>query len=1029
MKSIWVFRSILLATVLFSGVPRSSDAVAAHPLSSLHQDQLPEAHPHRIIVKYRPSVSVCAHCLLAGRAAFANVTGNDSLDRLNDRFRVRTAVGLFSDDHGRGERAGRFRNRLDATRARFPERARRRPAGSSAPDLSNVFVLDLGRGSVAEAVAAFAADPDVEYAEADYIVRTSQVPNDPYFSSSGSWGRPYPDLWGLHTTEAAAAWDVGNGADIVVAVLDTGTNLRHPDIKNNLWTNPGEIPRNHVDDDGNGFVDDVYGWDFWRQSNIVKDLHGHGTHVAGTIAATGNNELGVIGMAWGTRIMTVRGFDSHGKGRSSDLAKGMLYAVANGADVLNNSWAGFGSYAVDEAIAAATDLGVIVVFAAGNESRSYLGQAANPQVIAVAATDADDLPATFSNYGPQISLAAPGVDILSLKGAGRVGGKVVGSKYRVLTGTSMAAPHASGAVALLLANQPSLSVDEVRWHLELNADQLGYAGYEGQLWNPYLGYGRLNAGRVFNTPPITTRSRTAPIRFHALRDTVVDDVASLDILFTTKQTIGWTAAAPPWLMPTIDGGTGPATLPLTSNTSGMAAGAYSGALSISAPAAVDGGVSIDATAYVHQDHRIGDEIMINPTHYPKGGAPVVASDGQGALVVWIQWHYNPDGSGEIHLKGAYVDDDGTVTGPFLIDRGVYDYFATLKSGYDIAVTAGNGEFLVLWSERLSEFVSETSLRTRQHTYVKAVRITRQGQILDVPAMLLAQEEETENSTGGFDRYLSSHAVEFDGSGYTAMWRILDFGSGSRPVEIFLRYINADGSLRPLRSIYPADWTTRYQAISPNLACVTGSCLFTFVEADGETDSNGHYLDKMYGWRFVADQPVDPAPVHVLTDVESVNAIDSDGSGYFAVGWRPVYQAGPPRTVGYDLVGARITGAGVSLDPSGIRLNNSAPEGSPTFLEPRAVSFDGTNYNVLWTQTGPQTSLCYAFVARVDRAGTVLDSEPQGLLMTPRAGIFSNQSTLVRTATKSLLVWDDVGYEYIRPTHIRAQGVLSRAAGD
>src|SRR5262249_34913430 len=155
------------------------------------------------------------------------------------------------------------------------------------------------------------------------------VPNDPYFSSSGSWGQAYGDLWGLHIIDAESAWDVTRGEGIVVAVTDTGCDYTHPDLVGRMWTNPGEIPNNGIDDDGNGFIDDVRGWAFANDDNNPMDDDGHGTHVSGTIAAAGNNGLGVVGVAWGATIMPIKGIRGNGGGTTADLAAAIEYAVDN----------------------------------------------------------------------------------------------------------------------------------------------------------------------------------------------------------------------------------------------------------------------------------------------------------------------------------------------------------------------------------------------------------------------------------------------------------------------------------------------------------------------------------------------------------------------------------------------------------------------------------------------------------------------------------------------------------------------------
>ncbi len=278
---------------------------------------------------------------------------------------------------------------------------------------------------VEEALELYLEDPDVEHAEPNYIVSADITPpDDTYFNR----------LWGLHNTgqnvngtngtndadiDALEAWNVTTGsADVVVAIIDTGVDLNHPDLQSNIWVNTGEIPNNGNDDDGNGYVDDVNGWDFLVNDNDPRDANGHGTHVAGTIAAVGDNSGGVTGISWSTRIMALRFLDAWGLGTTSDAIAAIEYANDMGADIINNSWGGSGYVqALRDAIDASDAL---VVCAAGNSGRNtdnaphYPSSYASANIIAVAATNQDDQLAGFSNYGSaSVDVAAPGTHIYS----------------------------------------------------------------------------------------------------------------------------------------------------------------------------------------------------------------------------------------------------------------------------------------------------------------------------------------------------------------------------------------------------------------------------------------------------------------------------------------------------------------------------------------------------------------------------------------------------------------------------------------
>ena len=340
---------------------------------------------------------------------------------------------------------------------------------------------------LAATATALESSPAVEWAEPNYIFTLDATPNDPYY--------PTNQASYLSRLEMPAAWDYTTGlSGVIIAVLDTGVDMNHPDLMSNIWKNPREVPDNGIDDDANGFIDDVHGWNFAEGTNHIFDDHGHGTHVAGIAAARINNTIGIAGMAGGATIMPVDVFPLPAFGTYEDLIRAIIYATDNGADVINMSL-GATSYSLGEeaAVDYAWNHGVVVVAAAGNTGRNtYHYPAAHLNAIAVAATDANDNRAGFSTYGDFVDVAAPGVSVLSTLTSGG---------YGSMSGTSMATPHVAGLAALLLSLNPQLTNTQVRELIETNVDDLGAAG-----WDPYFGSGRINARKSLSAavpPPLS----------------------------------------------------------------------------------------------------------------------------------------------------------------------------------------------------------------------------------------------------------------------------------------------------------------------------------------------------------------------------------------------------------------------------------------------------------------------------------------------------------------------------------------------
>jgi subtilisin family serine protease len=333
--------------------------------------------------------------------------------------------------------------------------------------MEDMWTIRLDQGiTVAQAVAAYSASPLVAYAEPDWIIRIGLTPDDPSFANGS--------LWGLHNTgqsggtadadiDAPEGWNIRTTApNIIVADIDTGVKWDHPDLAANIWTNADEIANNGLDDDNNGFIDDVRGWDFANDDNNPTDDNGHGTHTAGTIGAVGNNSTGVVGVAWGVQIMPMKFLTAGGSGSTSDAIQCVNYAHQNGATVTSNSWGSVGGFSqgLFDAIKAGRDnFDAIFVAAAGNnnintDTTAHYPSAYNlDNIISVAATDRNDNRASFSNYGlVTVDLAAPGVSINSTWN---------NNGYNSISGTSMACPHVAGAVALVRAQFGSFDYLEV----------------------------------------------------------------------------------------------------------------------------------------------------------------------------------------------------------------------------------------------------------------------------------------------------------------------------------------------------------------------------------------------------------------------------------------------------------------------------------------------------------------------------------------------------------------------------------------
>ncbi len=440
------------------------------------------AVPDEIIVKFRPSVADCSG-RLTELAKSDELPLGHGLRNLRDRYRVRQMTPLLRD-------FDRQQARLETVRAhdelrwmrkqRYLSRDKRLLDTGREPDLGRIYRvrLDLEAGqSLEEVLAAYRSCPDVEYAERNPTIAICATPSDPL----------YAQQWALSKIQAAEAWETCRGGhDIVVAVIDTGVDYDHRDLRGNVWINEAEATGEpELDDDDNGYVDDIYGYNFAYNNNDPADDHGHGTKCAGIIAAAGDNSLDITGVCWTARIMSLKILGSDGDGSAADAVPAIYYAVANGADIISGSWGGEDpSEAIKEAIEYAHREGVIVVAAAGNEgSDTPFYPAAYSSVLAVAATESDDRRWYLSNYGDWVDIAAPGRNILSIRPEVQSADSDEEEFTGRTSGTSMAAPHVSGACALLLSANPLLTRDEVEQLLLSTADPIaaGICASNGRL--------------------------------------------------------------------------------------------------------------------------------------------------------------------------------------------------------------------------------------------------------------------------------------------------------------------------------------------------------------------------------------------------------------------------------------------------------------------------------------------------------------------------------------------------------------------
>lgn len=478
MKARTIARVIIVLVVLAVWIAMLR-STAQKPLPEDKELAPDEFAPGEVLVKFKPAVKVGLE---------ERKTSSDELNAILAEYGVLSIEKVFNV-----EKPANGETYVDL-------RGQTKPL----PDLSHTYRLRFkDNPDLRPLLKRLNADRQVIYAEPNYRRRAYQtptattfpgvIPNDPYYGTSGSWGQPYQDMYGLYRIQAGPAWSITQGsASTIIAVIDTGVDLNHPDIMGNL----------------------VAGYDFVNRDATPMDDHGHGTHCAGTIAARTNNGIGIAGICWDCKIMPLKGLDAEGSGYDNDLAEAVRWAADHGAKVTSNSWGGTSvSQTLEDAFAYALGRGVINLAAAGNSgSPSPHYPAALESVIAVAATDYQDQLASFSNYGPWIHVTAPGVGILSLRAAGTDmygdGRHIVGGQYYWASGTSMACPHAAGVIGLIASAHPTWTPANLYATLIYSADDLGAPGRDDR-----FGFGRINAYRAlqFTTPPNTPTPTPTPV--------------------------------------------------------------------------------------------------------------------------------------------------------------------------------------------------------------------------------------------------------------------------------------------------------------------------------------------------------------------------------------------------------------------------------------------------------------------------------------------------------------------------------------
>ena len=428
-------------------------------------------------------ISLFTFCSVVSASNTSDINGSINISSTSNSSNIITSSaskGTSSTNYKKNELFVKFKYSSKSNYKKISQTINRQIGATVIKEYSEVKGLQLvkipANISLKNAILKYKKNSNVIYAEPNYAYAANSIPDDTY----------YDYQWGLSQINASSAWNITTGSrNVIIAVVDSGIDLTHADLKANIWINPREIAGNGIDDDHNGYIDDVYGWNFIKNNSNVTDDDGHGTHVAGIIAGEGSNSKGITGIMWSATIMPLKFLDSKGNGYVDDAVSAIRYATKMGASIISCSWGGSEySQALKDVIDTSFAL---VVCAAGNGdsgtnddvSPVYPACFTSKNIISVAATDENDELASFSDYGlNSVDVAAPGTSIFST---------LPGSHYGYMQGTSMAVPYVTGLAGLIKSLRPDLTALQIKYTILNNVDHIS------SLAGKVLTGGRINA--------------------------------------------------------------------------------------------------------------------------------------------------------------------------------------------------------------------------------------------------------------------------------------------------------------------------------------------------------------------------------------------------------------------------------------------------------------------------------------------------------------------------------------------------------